>query len=173
MLFRSSNGRIRTADDYKTLGDSFAEEGDGSGAGAVADASSLAIKDSIVTFGDNEGLTIGQPNKKQITDQYGNPIFSQSSNKLSEPEPTSTESTLPSKGSDKLVDQLRNKAQNNKWGRKALNTWNGKTGRTIRGRLDGASLHFAPLEFPAVADFECTTALVEAAKSIEIGRAHV
>ncbi len=26
--------------------------------------------------------------------------------------------------------------------------------------------HFAPLEFPAVADFECTTALVEAAKSI-------
>lgn len=31
---------------------------------------------------------------------------------------------------------------------------------------DGASLHFAPLEFPAVADFECTTALVEAAKSI-------
>lgn len=129
----ASNGRIRTADDYKTLGDSFAEEGDGSGAGAVADASSLAIKDSIVTFGDNEGLTIGQPNKKQITDQYGNPIFSQSSNKLSEPEPTSTESTLPSKGSDKLVDQLRNKAQNNKWGRKALNTWNGKTGRTIRG----------------------------------------
>ncbi|RRZ87505.1 uridine phosphorylase [Erwinia sp. 198] len=31
-------------------------------------------------------------------------------------------------------------------------------------RLDGASLHFAPLEFPAVADFTCTTALVEAAK---------
>ncbi|WP_380184525.1 uridine phosphorylase [Kalamiella sp. sgz302252] len=31
-------------------------------------------------------------------------------------------------------------------------------------RLDGASLHFAPLEFPAVADFACTTALVEAAK---------
>lgn len=30
-------------------------------------------------------------------------------------------------------------------------------------RLDGASLHFAPMEFPAVADFECTTALVEAA----------
>ncbi len=28
------------------------------------------------------------------------------------------------------------------------------------------SLHFAPLEFPAVADFECTTALVEAAQSI-------
>ncbi len=31
-------------------------------------------------------------------------------------------------------------------------------------RLDGASLHFAPLEFPAVADFTCTTALVAAAK---------
>ncbi|MBN0394743.1 uridine phosphorylase, partial [Pseudomonas aeruginosa] len=30
----------------------------------------------------------------------------------------------------------------------------------------GASLHFAPMEFPAVADFACTTALVEAAKSI-------
>ena len=37
---------------------------------------------------------------------------------------------------------------------------------TASVRLDGASLHFAPLEFPAVADFECTTALVEAAKSI-------
>ncbi|MGL5660955.1 MAG: uridine phosphorylase, partial [Aeromonas sp.] len=33
-------------------------------------------------------------------------------------------------------------------------------------RLDGASLHFAPMEFPAVADFECTTALVNAAKEI-------
>ncbi|MDA3033251.1 MAG: uridine phosphorylase [Actinomycetota bacterium] len=31
-------------------------------------------------------------------------------------------------------------------------------------RLDGASLHFAPMEFPAVADFECTTALVAAAR---------
>ncbi|WP_395152740.1 uridine phosphorylase [Ilumatobacter sp.] len=31
-------------------------------------------------------------------------------------------------------------------------------------RLDGASLHFAPMEFPAVADFECTTALVNAAR---------
>lgn len=29
-------------------------------------------------------------------------------------------------------------------------------------RLDGASLHFAPMEFPAVADFYATTALVEA-----------
>ena len=36
---------------------------------------------------------------------------------------------------------------------------------TASVRLDGASLHFAPLEFPAVADFECTTALVEAAKA--------
>lgn len=33
-------------------------------------------------------------------------------------------------------------------------------------RLDGASRHFAPLEFPAVADFVCTTALVEAARSL-------
>ena len=29
-------------------------------------------------------------------------------------------------------------------------------------RLDGASQHFAPLSYPAVADFHCTTALVEA-----------
>jgi uridine phosphorylase len=36
---------------------------------------------------------------------------------------------------------------------------------TASVRLDGASLHFAPMEFPAVADFACTTALVEAAKS--------
>ena len=33
---------------------------------------------------------------------------------------------------------------------------------TAAVRLDGASLHFAPLEYPAVADFACTTALVEA-----------
>lgn len=39
-------------------------------------------------------------------------------------------------------------------------------------RLDGASLHFAPLEFPAVADFECTTALVTAARQLGI-TAHV
>lgn len=32
-------------------------------------------------------------------------------------------------------------------------------------RLDGASSHFAPMEFPAVADFECTTALVAASRS--------
>jgi uridine phosphorylase len=35
-------------------------------------------------------------------------------------------------------------------------------------RLDGASLHFAPMEFPAVADFEVTTALVEAARAAGI-----
>lgn len=32
-------------------------------------------------------------------------------------------------------------------------------------RLDGASTHFAPMEFPAVADFACTSALVEACRS--------
>jgi uridine phosphorylase len=32
-------------------------------------------------------------------------------------------------------------------------------------RLDGASRHFAPLEYPAVADFACTQALVEAARA--------
>ncbi|ELX8379746.1 uridine phosphorylase [Providencia vermicola] len=31
-------------------------------------------------------------------------------------------------------------------------------------RLDGASQHFAPLEYPAVADFTCTNALYDAAK---------
>jgi len=31
-------------------------------------------------------------------------------------------------------------------------------------RLDGASLHFAPMEFPAVANFECTTAMVAACR---------
>src|SRR5476649_1464384 len=36
---------------------------------------------------------------------------------------------------------------------------------TAAVRLDGASQHFAPLEYPAVADFACTTALVAAAKS--------
>ena len=39
---------------------------------------------------------------------------------------------------------------------------------TGAGRLDGASLHFAPMEFPAVADFECTTALVDAARAIGV-----
>lgn len=32
-------------------------------------------------------------------------------------------------------------------------------------RLDGGGQHFAPLAFPAVADFACTTALVQAAKN--------
>ncbi len=36
---------------------------------------------------------------------------------------------------------------------------------TASVRLDGASLHFAPMEYPAVADFACTTALVEAARA--------
>ena len=31
-------------------------------------------------------------------------------------------------------------------------------------RMDGASLHFAPLEYPAVAHFDCVTALVHAAR---------
>ena len=35
---------------------------------------------------------------------------------------------------------------------------------TAAVRLDGASLHFAPMEFPAVADFECVSALVSAAR---------
>jgi len=33
-------------------------------------------------------------------------------------------------------------------------------------RLDGASQHFAPLAFPAVADFRCTAALVSAAERL-------
>lgn len=36
---------------------------------------------------------------------------------------------------------------------------------TAAVRLDGASSHFAPLAFPAVADFDCTTALVAAARN--------
>lgn len=35
-------------------------------------------------------------------------------------------------------------------------------------RLDGASLHFAPLAFPAVSSFECTSALVDAAHELGI-----
>lgn len=35
-------------------------------------------------------------------------------------------------------------------------------------RLDGASLHFAPMEFPAVADFTSTTAMVEACRDAGI-----
>ncbi|TCV95643.1 uridine phosphorylase [Biostraticola tofi] len=37
---------------------------------------------------------------------------------------------------------------------------------TAAVRLDGASLHFAPMEFPAVADFACTSALVSAANQL-------
>ncbi|KAA8997281.1 uridine phosphorylase [Affinibrenneria salicis] len=36
---------------------------------------------------------------------------------------------------------------------------------TAAVRLDGASQHFAPLEYPAVADFACTCALVDAARA--------
>lgn len=36
---------------------------------------------------------------------------------------------------------------------------------TASVRLDGASRHFAPLEYPAVASFECTTALYNATKA--------
>ena len=35
-------------------------------------------------------------------------------------------------------------------------------------RLDGASFHFAPAEFPAVPDFACTTALVDAARDAAV-----
>jgi len=35
-------------------------------------------------------------------------------------------------------------------------------------RLDGASHHFVPPEYPAVSDFACTTALVEASRSVGI-----
>lgn len=37
-------------------------------------------------------------------------------------------------------------------------------------RLDGASQHFAPLEYPAVAHFDCTNALVAAADGLGITR---
>lgn len=37
---------------------------------------------------------------------------------------------------------------------------------TAAVRLDGASLHFAPMEYPAVADFTCTTALATAARRL-------
>ncbi|HEY0209567.1 uridine phosphorylase [Acerihabitans sp.] len=40
---------------------------------------------------------------------------------------------------------------------------------TAAVRLDGASLHFAPMEYPAVADFDCTTALVSAARRLGAG----
>ncbi|ART79608.1 uridine phosphorylase [Oceanisphaera avium] len=35
-------------------------------------------------------------------------------------------------------------------------------------RLEGSSQHFAPLAFPAVADFECSCALVDAARELAI-----
>jgi len=35
-------------------------------------------------------------------------------------------------------------------------------------RLDGASHHFAPAEFPAVPDFACTTALVDAGRAADV-----
>ncbi|WP_022941615.1 uridine phosphorylase [Psychromonas hadalis] len=35
-------------------------------------------------------------------------------------------------------------------------------------RLDGASLHFAPMEFPAVANFEATCAMVEACRDLGV-----
>lgn len=40
---------------------------------------------------------------------------------------------------------------------------------TAAVRLDGASAHFAPPEFPAVAHFDCTSALVDAARSTDAG----
>jgi uridine phosphorylase len=43
---------------------------------------------------------------------------------------------------------------------------------TAAVRLDGASHHFAPPEYPAVADFDCTAALVEAARAAGI-RPHI
>jgi len=39
---------------------------------------------------------------------------------------------------------------------------------TASVRLDGASYHFAPAAYPAVADFFCTTALVEAARAAAV-----
>jgi uridine phosphorylase len=40
-------------------------------------------------------------------------------------------------------------------------------------RLDGASSHFAPMEYPAVADFDCTTALVDAARAATSAGLHI
>jgi uridine phosphorylase len=40
---------------------------------------------------------------------------------------------------------------------------------TASVRLDGASRHFAPVEYPAVADFACATALVAAARALGVG----
>ncbi len=35
-------------------------------------------------------------------------------------------------------------------------------------RLDGASTHYAPMEYPAVADFELTSSLIEAVKKLDL-----
>jgi uridine phosphorylase len=43
---------------------------------------------------------------------------------------------------------------------------------TASVRMDGASLHFAPLEYPAVAHFDCVTALVAAARAAGLN-AHI
>ncbi|TKI07135.1 uridine phosphorylase [Martelella alba] len=43
---------------------------------------------------------------------------------------------------------------------------------TASVRLDGASLHFAPVEYPAVADFDCACALAAAARQLS-ARCHV
>lgn len=40
-------------------------------------------------------------------------------------------------------------------------------------RLDGASRHFAPLEYPAVADFTCTSALYHAAQDTPKTKVHI
>ncbi|NNC81005.1 MAG: uridine phosphorylase [Acidimicrobiales bacterium] len=44
---------------------------------------------------------------------------------------------------------------------------------TAAVRLDGASFHFAPAEFPAVANFECMKALVDAAGASSAAATHV
>ena len=44
---------------------------------------------------------------------------------------------------------------------------------TAAVRLDGASLHFAPMEYPAVANFECTTALYKAATADGQNQVHI
>ena len=44
---------------------------------------------------------------------------------------------------------------------------------TAAVRLDGASRHFAPLEYPAVANFECTNALYKVASEDASNKVHV
>lgn len=43
---------------------------------------------------------------------------------------------------------------------------------TAAVRCDGASKHFAPLEFPAIADLSCSTALIKAGKTIGVSLHH-